>query len=205
MGRVYGGVGPAWAAYNEKGVGRGSKRSARVSFEGRVIYSYSTAIACYHTSASGEKYVLMSSNHWSRSTSSHMSHAGGSARVPVFRVRHIGLHGEGGDMHNLNLEILIAGFMEAVAQAENAWKGSNWWTSDDNWHDWLGGRHSPLVEYKRLTGATLELPDLHRTIGQVDAERQRRRAEFFAPKAVERRERQKARREAMKALKLLND
>ena len=197
MARVYDGVGKAWAKYNERGEGRGHKRSKRVSFDGAYFYSYYTMVACYHTGVGGRKYVTVSSGKWSKSTSQHQSHAAWAANVPVFWVPHIS-----SGMQDDNMDCLVRDFLADVATAKAAWKGNSWSYSDERVESTLRDKWDKLARYKHITGASVDLPNFQQILIEVDTHRQRARAEFYAPKAVERRERTKARREAKKALNL---
>lgn len=203
MGRVYEGVGPAWAKYNESGVGNCMKRGKRVSFEGPWFYSYGTTVASYHTGPGGNKFVLISSNRWSVSTTSHQSHAARSANVPVFHVPYIS---SGKDTHDMNMDCLIRDFMNVeVKRAKAGWKPGEWRYPEERCESALRKEWGELARYKRLSGSTVELPNIENLIVEVAAERQRRRDEFYDPKAVARRARASARKEARKALRLIEE
>lgn len=197
MGRVYGGVGPAWVRYNESGEGRSSKRDTRVSFEGRYLYSYSTMVAAYHTNEKGQNYVLATSTHYSRSTSSHVSSCVGSCFVPAFFVPEVL-----SPCNPANGKHLWSMIEAHIASTKRTWKTDNYHVYYRNLIvKWVSNfvKFCSLTGFDRSLTTYRELDIIH---DEIVRHIQAKRAEFFSAKNVEKRERAAARRAAKKALQL---
>jgi hypothetical protein len=119
-------------AQQEKGSGRSN--NGNLSFEGPVLYSYTTPIARFTTDAKGRPAVLITSHTYSKTTScKHMPALwraidyGRGRFSPAFRVPRLGQSQFGGahalnlnDDHKPNLAYLIAQYHETVAKASRA-------------------------------------------------------------------------------------
>lgn len=202
--RTYENVGPAWARYNADKGGRPGKQGKRVSFNGRAFYSYNTVVAMFHTNADGQKYVLTTSRHYSRSTSSHIGYAAQHARnygMQVFSVSDIGGFGDPPD-HEGNLGSMMVYLHDRMARIIKRWNSPRWWYHEEHiWKQHLADLYFKMRDYRDVTLTRFTLPLFDDLCSEVRTERQRRAEAFADPKAVKRRERSRARREALKALR----
>lgn len=191
MGRVYEGVGEAWAAFNEGRNTRDRKTGKRVSFFRSELFSYTTCVARYQTAESGDKYVIATNRRYSMSTSSHISNCVGNCTVPVFYTYDIWA------ADNVILAALVGSFNNAVIDAVKGWK-KVWW----DWSYYLCHQYREIAEFCRLTGQEHGLLPINEITASVQMDREEKQAAFEDPKAVAKRERDYARRQAKLALKI---
>lgn len=198
--RTYAPVAKRWAEYNETGEGRNQRKIKSLSFCNNILYSYSTPVAVYQTSSTGLKYVLMTSRRWSLTTTAHLNMARGYVNVPLFRTEWIGAH-QGiwkpmKDVHASNLLQMFDRLENVKAEEMKRWK------SPDDWQFSVNRAYEDIILYAKLTGHPLpeNFWPQHAHIDQVAAERLRRMKAYENPKAVERRRRVAARKEAYRAL-----
>jgi hypothetical protein len=198
----------AWREYNEEDcTGKNAASAGSVSFNRQVLYSYHMPIACYHLSpiAYRDGFVLVSSRSPSITTSRHISNARRESAWRKFSVPDIGViggypMGSLTTIHDANIAFML-GRMDATAkQAIGCYKqrdSSNQWLINS-----IADQHANLAEYVYLAAAGVELPDLDDILRGVHEERERLWVQWSDPKAVARRERAAARREAIKALNI---
>jgi len=198
-------VAQRWATYNEVGGVKPVKKHRSMSFSGSTLYSYNTAVACYHTSESDEKYVLWTDHKYSMTTSGHLCTALSFVTVKSFSVPIVGTHtayaGE-------NLASLVSALHAFRDSASKKWNANSWRGEGEGyWRDHLAHLWGHAQEYAQLTnqpflGYPVGIMPIESMIEAVHNERNRRRAKYEDPKAVATRERAKARAQAKEALGL---
>lgn len=188
-----------WAAFNEGDVSVSAyRRSGSVSYECEGFYSYSTLVARYYGGAD-RRYVLLTSFKHSVTTAHHISQARRAASVPCFVVPYVGA-ADIPAMHKDNLRHLLDGMAETERAAVRNFKHR----SSTPYHiERLLQQQIDVLNYCRLTGTR------HRHVLPADKLKQRvedavnaKCTAYTDPKAVTRRVRAAARREAILAFEL---
>jgi hypothetical protein len=184
-----------WALHNEKKEKKTDGRGSTVSYDGPVLYSYRTAIARYH-----DKAVLVSSHNYGPTTSHHAVMARRFAGLPVFTVPDIS-----GSKHQENIEHLRTELTDTMDRAVRYYKNR------DGWESWLmhsiTAAHEHVMDYCKAFAVkpAVKVKPLDTILREVVADRDAKWAAWIDPKAIEKRERAAARREAKQALGLNNE
>lgn len=191
-------VAHVWAQQNQDS---GRSHNGNYSFDGRVLYSYTTAIARFTEDASGRRVALVTSRTYSQTTSSkHMPPIWRALRGSVyFRVPDVGAVLLGGRDHARNLAYLVEQFREA----ERRFRGRRKVYAQDvaaHIREWLGREWAIAMDYAEAFG--LERPaDLPADFTALDvlaaeiaAMREQREAARNTPEAIAKREVEAAKR-----------
>jgi hypothetical protein len=179
-----------WALHNEGRLSFPNCRSASMRYIGPILYSYHTPIAVYHAD-----YVLVTSLKYSITTANHIRMARRfAAGFEVFEVPYVeGTYHDGNadHLHNLLLE-KADGWVKWFKNRAN----------NTHMHDAIAGAHTTLSDYIKRTGAKTAMPvlPLEEVIDDMVRRRDAKWDKFMDPKAVMRRERAAARRDAKRAL-----
>ena len=200
-----------WRDYNETDcTGRSEADAGNISFSRQVLWSYRMPIACYHLSpiAGRSGFVLVSSYSPSITTSRHVSYARRESEWPKFSVPQIGCSSGGypspealREVHGFNVKYMLGEINTTANAATSSYRSEH--NVTQSWFvDYVATQHANVAEYVYLTAAGIELPDLDDILNRMHAERERKWLAYHDPKAMARRERSWARREAIKALNL---
>jgi len=210
-------VAKRWRDYNEEGGKHWHSKTGYLEFEYQVIRSYRTPIACYHMPrVSGKGFVLIYSVHLNSPWGTFAHHVGTAARTVTwekFYVPNIGTLGGMAspsalkDAHALNIKWMLES-IESMASAgikQFKQRGYDGYGSMPQITSWIMQKLADIENYMAATGAEHELPEPHDIFKRMADEREKLWVKWIDPKAVARRERAHARREAIKALNLGDD
>lgn len=188
--------------------GRGKYRS--LSFEGSVLISYSTPIACYHRGKEGLVWLL-TNEPYSVTTRSHKDAARYRVKARAFSVPSIGVSYYSGGLtsidHDANLAHLWSEATEIQEKAIRLYlKTEHDWNIRD-WPTRIRNKLEEMLAYQRYVGGDVtrvaNFPtSIAAFIDKTYLARDEKRIAFEDPKAVERRARAKARRLLKLALNL---
>jgi len=172
-----------------------------VRFYGTDFYSYRTVIARYMTNQHGQQYVLAATHRrYSISTERHLSVALSQVgNVPIYRVPHLAADVDNQKINALHLYNEVLSFRD---MAVRRWKDEYGHYAIDEWPSYLRSMWENCAGYVSITGISFDMLPLAELMTQIRTTRELKRAEWNEPSSVRRRERAKARREAVLALNL---
>lgn len=189
-----------WAQQNKTA---GKSANGNMSFEGATLYSYRTPIGRFVHTVDGRRAVLVTSNHYSMTTSSkHMPALwraidyGRGAFSPCFAVPF--LDTDGSYWNGENLKYLVREYETLAGKLRRM---RDYWGDEAQLIGQLAERANIATQYAVAFG--LELPDLRPTTdgAEIWKYRQEREARLNAPGMAEKRERERERRAERKAEK----
>jgi len=194
-----------WAAHNEEraiSTGVHTRRpkacggSGSTTYVGRKFYSYSTVVASYHTSPSGKRYVVLTSNQYSPTTTRHMHNVSAAAAQnnKVFRVPYMD-----DDEFSIreNTNFLFEQARQDLEEAKLKWK------YDLPWEEVATNLFNRAVDYTIITDSITAgyVPwNLGDEIAEVRGYRNVKRATYNHPTQIAKRERARARRLAISVI-----
>jgi len=190
-------VATRWVGHNTGRAGkhRDHAQGSSMHFQGPCIYSYRTAIGRFY-----DKYVLLRLNAWGVTTARHINIAAGRAYgvKPVFHVPSIGFNEE--INHKENVEYLQRELRNDQTLAVRHFKNS----SDGSMPYWESDRvrrtYGELAHYCQLNSLPMEVDTLDDILASINELRHAKWLSYHDPKAVAKRERAQARRQAKIAL-----
>jgi hypothetical protein len=189
-----------WVAFNEKGKGKGQRQSGgAVHYDNQILWSYRTPIAKY-----AKDHVLVSSHSYSPSTNRHVRWAQARVNWPCYVVPYVGASGGMSPMTPEHPELHNLYYLEAKLTRESddftARYRQTWPGLDTHFTETFTTLYTDAKAYAVTIGLKSKLAPLDELIADAVATHNRKRAAFYDPAAVARRERDAARRLAKKAL-----
>jgi hypothetical protein len=208
------GIVDLWRNYNELDLDKPNyRRSGHLEFSRQVLVSYNIPIACYHQPRWGKsRYVLILSEPVNSPWNTVVRHKNIALRTvncTRFLVPSVGASGRYASpsaleqAHADNLKWFakaINGLADAAIKEFRHHPDEGQWGSLSRVQNWVLDKYSEAGRYMDITGAEFELPPRDKVMQRIAEERERLWVQWSDPKAVARRERALARREAVKAL-----
>jgi hypothetical protein len=196
-----------WAQQTQS---HGKTGNGNISFDGTVLYSYSTPIANIVEAVGGSKVALITNRRYSVTTTSHVSGACGAAsQYQQFTVPNLALgapgftgrHHEYDNPHGVNLVYLAEQYTQAVAQYRSARLSVRWeaWDAAKFLTDSLQSTATLAQNYAALFALAHTAPDVASDVAAIIAYRAKRHAKHHTPEAVARRAADAERRRAKAA------
>jgi len=183
----------AWVDHNQRGKKLDHAHTDNIGFTRRILRSYGTPIACYHTGPTHRIFALFREFEMrGQAAHRHASMAYFKVGVPRIRVANVNIE-DSMKVHEDNLVQMYADFSTKEENCVRSFRvGEGQLT--DGWRSMLANAHEEIADYVRVAGIDACPPELEGRMEHVLYERMKRWDAWMEPKMVARRERAAARK-----------